>query len=53
MPVGVVGPIVVVSLTLTVHVVTWFIATEEGEHATVVVVEYLPKPIDADPWLVK
>jgi len=50
-PVGVVGPIEDVSVTVTVHVVAWFIATEEGEQLTLVVVESLPKPIDADPWL--
>lgn len=50
-PVGVVGPIEDASVTVTVHVVAWFIATEEGEQLTLVVVESLPKPIDADPWL--
>jgi len=52
-PVGVVGPIVAVSSTVTVHVVAWFIATEEGEQAIVVVVESLPKPIVVDPWLAR
>jgi len=50
-PVGLFGPVEDVSVTVTVHVVAWFIATEEGEQLTLVVVESLPKPIDADPWL--
>ena len=52
-PVGAVGPTDAVSVTVTVHVVAWFIATEEGEQVTDVVVESLPKPIDVDPWLAR
>ncbi len=52
-PVGVVGLVEVVSATVTVHVVAWFIATEGGEQLTAVAVESLPKPIDVDPWLTK
>ena len=52
-PVGDVGPIVAVSLTVTVHVVAWFIKTEDGEHEIVVVVESVPKPIVVDPRLVR
>lgn len=48
-PVGAVGPMDAVSTTVTVHVVAWFIATEEGEQAIVVAVESLPKLVDADP----
>ena len=48
-PVGDVGPIVAVSLTVTVHVVARFIVTEDGEHETIVVVEFVPKPIVVDP----
>lgn len=48
-PVGVVGPIKPVSLTVTVHMDVWFIATEEGEQVIAVAVESLPKLIDADP----
>ena len=49
LPVGDVGPIVAVSLTVTEHVVVWFITTEDGEHEIVVVVESVPKPIVVDP----
>ena len=37
-PVGGVGPVLFVSLTFAVHVVTWFITTVPGEQATLVVV---------------
>jgi len=52
-PVGAVAPITDVSVTVTVHVVAWFIATDEGAQAILVAVESLPKPIDADPWLAR
>jgi len=52
-PVGAIAPITDVSVTVTLHVVTWFIATDEGAQVILVDVESLPKPIDADPWLVR
>lgn len=48
-PVGAVEPIEDVSVTVTVHDVAWFIATEDGEQVMLVVVESLPKLIEADP----
>jgi len=52
-PIGVVAPTDAVSVTVTVHVVAWFITTDEGEHVMVVVVESSPKPIDVDPSLAR
>ena len=51
LPVGELGPIVAVSFTNAVQVVAWFIATDDGEHETVVVVGSVPKVIVVDPWL--
>lgn len=52
-PVGVVAPINVVSVTVMAHVVVWFTTTDDGEHVTVVAVESLPKVIDVVPWLAR
>ncbi len=48
-PVGVDAPTKAVSVTVIVHVVAWFSATEEGEQTTDVAVASLPKLIEADP----
>jgi hypothetical protein len=48
-PVGVDAPINAVSRTVTVQVVAWFRATDEGEQVTDAAVESLPKLIDVDP----
>jgi hypothetical protein len=53
LPVGAVALIAAVSVTVTLHVVAWFIATDEGAQVIAVAVESLPKPIDADPWLAR
>jgi len=45
-PVGVVAPVVEVSVTVAVQFVAWLIATEEGVHATVVVVGCVATPTD-------
>jgi hypothetical protein len=52
-PVGVVAPINAVSVTVTVHVVAWFSATDEGEQVIAVAVGSLPRLIDVDPWLAR
>jgi hypothetical protein len=50
--VGVVAPVVEVSVTVAVQLVAWLTNTVEGVHATVVLVGWTPIAIVAVPWLV-